>query len=223
MNNVINILKERKINYFDIIYNKNIVIKDCVLEEIEETKTVNEPSVHILEKKNGTYYTLLMIDLDAPYGYLNSQDFIPLSNEMSYGCTIDSYNNSFGCVPNSKSGNFGSIIINKEDDIKIKYKNDSRNKLFLHWWVTNIVYENDKLKLAEEWVPYTPPQPPYGKHRYYFYLIEQTGFIKRNPLEIPDLISNKFRVPFNYDLWKNKFNWKLIQCKGFIIDSQNVE
>ena len=212
--------KDREITnikeYFEVIYG-DYVVKDCFLEEIDRELTIDEPKVNLLKKKDGVYYTLIMMDPDAPFGYLNSDVFFSNTPNTSYGCTIDETNKSYGCVANANLSQYGSTIDNNELTFKYPYENDPRNKTFLHWWVSNIVYENGKLKNAEEWISYYPPTPPYGKHRYYFYLLEQQGYIKKNI----NGISETNRQPFYYELWKNRLSWKLLQFKGFIIDSFN--
>lgn len=222
MNTFIEKVKERekKKNYFEVIYN-GIIIKDEILEELKRAVTLNEPKVDLVQKKDGVYYTILMVDPDAPYGYLNSNDFVPKKDCSSFGCTMDDLDISYGCIASQKTGYYGSVKNNIEDEIKISYKCDPRNKTFLHWWVSNIVYENGKLKGAEEWVSYYPPTPPEGKHRYYFYLIEQTSYMKRNPLDCID--DDKFRMPFHFEIWSNRYIWKILQTKGFIVASPTLE
>ncbi len=203
-------------NVFYIVYNNNISIKNCVLEEILRKYTLKEPKVDIIEKKDGVYYTLIMLDPDAPYGYLDSDETFP--NSGTYGCTNSNINISYGCTKNN-TDQYGNTLKDSQVKFRCTYKDDPRNQTFLHWWISNIVYENGKLKGAEEWVTYYPPTPPKGKHRYYFYLFEQGCKVTKNDIEIND----NNRMPFILDLWKTRYNLKFLHKKGFIVASPELE
>jgi len=67
---------------------------------------------------------------------------------------------------------------------------DAGAPYFLHWMIINI---NLGTSMGQEIVPYYPPTPPTGTHRYIFYLLQQPGSItmpitKRNRFSLQSWI-----------------------------------
>ncbi len=144
-----------------IVQYEDINLSICELKIIERNLVLKEPCIKLKQTKSDVYYSILMLDPDAPNGM-----------------------------------------------------NSSNNNTFLHWWISNISFDqNGKYKEAEEWVKYMPPSPPKGKHRYYFYLLEHVSKIQKDRS-----INNENRVPFSID--KFGYEWKMIDIKGYIVEAK---
>lgn len=113
------------------------------------------------------------------------------------------------------------IFINQPTDrlysiimIDIDAHSKSGKTTFLHWWIANIDLNNN---FNEEWFTYFPPTPPKrtGTHRYYFYLLHQSGLIVK-PTGMDSILS---RVPFNIDYYINGYRMNVVDKKYFTVDS----
>lgn len=92
-----------------------------------------------------------------------------------------------------------------------KNGNKNKNKTFLHWWIANIKGNTQKILNYDTFMPYSPPSPSQGKHRYFFKLFSQPSNIS-NP-QIMD------RTPYNIDKWISTYHLEPIGELVYIVDS----
>ena len=84
---------------------------------------------------------------------------------------------------------------------------DAPNPEYLHWLIVNI--SKDKNNIL---IPYAPPTPPSGIHRYVFYLYEQEHEFVNCPLQT---CSHETRAGFNTNTFTKNNKLKFISSVYF--------
>ena len=76
---------------------------------------------------------------------------------------------------------------------------DTSAPYFLHWMLINIDLGSSK---SQEIVPYYPPTPPKGTHRYIFYVLQQPGYIS--------MPAPNNRTRFSLQIWIHKYGLRIV-------------
>ena len=109
-----------------------------------------------------------------------------LQNEPKISINLDKYHTIVMFDPDAPNG-----------------MDEENNTTYLHLlWANNI---------EEVWMPYTPPNPPRGIHRYVFYLFEHSAKIQ--PYK-------KFvRQPFNINEFMKYYSFTPVDAQTFLVEA----
>ena len=99
---------------------------------------------------------------------------------------------------------FAPQVIIQQQDIHRLYSlvmidPDTSAPYFLHWMLINIDLGESTF---QEIVSYYPPTPPKGTHRYIFYVLQQSGYIK--------MTAPKNRTRFSLQVWIHAHGLRIV-------------